>query len=109
MKSGYKYSREACPHCGKMVADNWWVRHMRTHYEELSPDLELDGEEPLMVGLTAQAQLYLLMTDNPGQPIAQTVEEALRIYTYLGSFIDLMVRHGILEQTAITGQKRPPI
>jgi len=109
MKKGYKYPRDACPHCGKMVADNWWVRHMRAHYEELSPNLELDKGEPLAVGLTAQAQLYLLMVDNPDQPIAKTVEEALRIYTYLGSFIDLMVRHGIIQPGNITGQKRPPI
>lgn len=32
MKKGYKYPKENFPHCGDLVAENWWVRHMKRYH-----------------------------------------------------------------------------
>ena len=32
MKAGYKYARSECPVCGKEMADNWIVRHMKKEH-----------------------------------------------------------------------------
>lgn len=82
-KYGYKFKRHECPDCGGMIAANWWVRHARTHHPAL------------VVALTPEAQEHL---DGIGTQagIEKTVEEALRIYRYLGSFIELMINIGIL-------------
>ena len=29
MKAGYKYGKSECPVCGKFVADNWYIRHLK--------------------------------------------------------------------------------
>ncbi|RLI51123.1 MAG: hypothetical protein DRP09_19530 [Candidatus Thorarchaeota archaeon] len=112
MKKGYKYKREQCPYCGDMIADNWWVRHLRIHHpDEPKEETWATGntEKPAQVELTPHAQFYLLQIDDLERTPAQVVEESLRIYTYLGSFIDVMIRWGIVQPGQITGQKRPPI
>ncbi len=32
MKKGYKYLRSRCKHCGDMIADNWYIRHLKEHH-----------------------------------------------------------------------------
>lgn len=29
MYKGYYYSRDVCPSCEKIVADNWYIRHVK--------------------------------------------------------------------------------
>ena len=32
MKSGYKFKKMECPKCGLLVAENWYVRHMKKEH-----------------------------------------------------------------------------
>jgi len=32
MMAGYKYKKVACPVCGKPVAENWCIRHLKKYH-----------------------------------------------------------------------------
>jgi hypothetical protein len=34
MDKGYKFGYSTCPECGKIVADNWYIRHMQMYHKE---------------------------------------------------------------------------
>lgn len=84
MEQGYRFRRIECKVCGRMVAENWWDRHARSH------------QISLVVGLTPRAQEHIRAMDVDPKDLEKTLEESLRIYRHLGSFIDLMMRIGIL-------------
>ena len=43
MKAGYKFPVETCPECGKLVARNWMIRHLKK--EHPLPKLPIDKLE----------------------------------------------------------------
>jgi len=51
MEQGYKFGKSECPICGKIVADNWYIRHLKKEHPtpDNSPELCIAcRREPIM-------------------------------------------------------------
>jgi hypothetical protein len=41
--NGYKFKRKPCPKCGKILAENWYVRHMKAVHSWDSQEVDEDA------------------------------------------------------------------
>jgi hypothetical protein len=60
MTRRFTHPREQCPLCGELAAENWWIRHMRTHRDEPEPPSPEPDPQPALPEQFRAIRLALL-------------------------------------------------